>query len=101
MASVAKSENWNSKNRPAAGKRRADRDARRAQFGDRRIHHAVFAEAMHEIAGHLKGAAIDADILAHEEDPLIGFHGLRQRLLDGLRIGQFADGRVHAGIPGV
>jgi hypothetical protein len=56
---------------------------------------------VHEVAGDLKRPAINADVLAHDEDALIGFHGGGQRFLYGLRIGQFADGRVHAGIPGV
>ena len=81
--------------RPQAGHRRADCDARAAKLGDRRVHHAVGAEALDEVARHLEGAAIDADVLAHQEDALVGFHGDRHGLLDGLRIAEFARYRVH------
>ena len=53
--------------RPHAGQRRADRDACSAEFRDRRIHDPLLAEAFDEIAGDLKGAAVDADVLAHQE----------------------------------
>ena len=70
MASVAKSENWNSRTglQPASAAPTATPAC--AEFGDRRVHHPVFAEAVHQIARHLEGAAIDADVLAHEEDAL-------------------------------
>ena len=76
--------------RPHAGHRRTDGDARAAKLGDRRVHHAVGAEALDQIARHLEGAAIDADVLAHQEDALVGFHGDRHGFLDGLRIAQLA-----------
>ena len=81
--------------RPHAGHRRADGDAGTAELGDRRIHDALRAEALDEIARDLKGAAINADILAHQEDALIRLHGNRHGFLDRLGIAQFAGRRVH------
>ena len=76
--------------RLAARQRRANRDARLAQFRDRRVHHAVLAVAVHEVARDLEGAAIDADVLAHQENRRVCVHRLRQRFLDRLGIGQLA-----------
>ena len=76
--------------RPAAGECRTDRHTGLAEFGNRRVHHPVFAIAVHEIARHLEGATIDADVLAHQEDRGIGIHRLGERFLDRLRVGQFA-----------
>ncbi len=76
-----------------------DCDASAAQLRDRRIHHALGAEAFHQIAGDLESAAIDADVLAHEEHALIALHGNGHGFLDGLRVAQFTRGcldlRVH------
>ncbi len=77
--------------RPHAGQRRADRDAGAAEFGDRRVHHPILAEALDEIAGDLEGAAVDADVLAHQEDPVVRLHGDRHRLLNRLGVSEFAD----------
>jgi hypothetical protein len=46
---------------------------------------------MHQIARHLKGAAIDTDVFAHQEHAFIGFHGLRQGFLNGGGKTEFAD----------
>ena len=76
--------------RPHAGQRRADRDAGAAEFRDRRIHDALVAEAFDEIAGHLKGAAVDADILAHQEHALVAFERDGERFADRLGVGELA-----------
>ena len=49
-------------------KGRADADAGKAIFGDRRIDHAPFAELIEQALADLVGALILADLLAHEED---------------------------------
>jgi hypothetical protein len=54
---------------------------------------------MDEIARHLKGAAIDADVFAQQEHARVRLHGLSQRFLDRLGIAQFAERRVHAAMP--
>ena len=76
----------------------AEFDALEAELRKIDPHNPVFAEAVYEIAGHLEGSAIDADVLAHQEDALIAFHRLRKGLLHGLGITQFTDG--HAAYPG-
>ena len=76
--------------RPQAGQRRADRNARAAEFGNGGVHHPLLAVAADEIAGHAEGAAVKADILAHQQNPRIGVHRQRQRLLDRLSVGKLA-----------
>ena len=78
-----------------AGQRRTHGDAGAAQFGNRRVHDTVGTETLDQIAGDLEGAAIDADILAHQEDALILLHGDRHGFLDGLGIAQFTHCDVH------
>ena len=46
---------------------------------------------MDKIAGHLEGAAIDANILAHEDDPLVTCKRDVQRLADCLREGKLSE----------
>src|SRR5690606_12893823 len=76
--------------RPQACYRSADGNAGTAQLGDRRVDHALRPEPLDKGSGYLEGAAIDADVLTHEDDALVRFHGERHRLLDRLRIGEFA-----------
>ena len=66
--------------RPHAGQRRADREPRAAEFGDRRVEHAVGAVALDKVARHLERAAVEADVLAHQEHAGVGVHRQRQRL---------------------
>ena len=80
MASVAKSENWNSKIGRMPVSAAPTATPATAQLGDRRVHHPLGAEALDQVAGHLEGAAIDADVLAHQEDAFVGLHGVRQAL---------------------
>ena len=83
-------ENWSQ-----TRQRRPDRHACPAQFGNRRIHDAIRAKTMHQIPRDLKGTAIDANILPHQNDTVILFHGYGHGLLNGLGIRQFARVRVH------
>ena len=76
--------------RLAAGECGTNGDTGLAELRDRRVHHAVLAIAVHEVARHLEGAAIDADVLTHQEDGRVGIHRLGKRLLDGLRVSELA-----------
>ena len=55
---------------------------------------ALIAEALDEIARHLKCAAVDADVLAHQEHALVALERDGQRFANRLRVGEFA--RAHA-----
>ena len=81
--------------RPHAGEGGTDSDARAAQFRYRRVDHPIGAETLDQIAGDLEGAAIDADILAHQEDAFVHLHGDRHGFLDRLGVAQFTHHRVH------
>jgi len=82
-------------NRLQPGHRGPDCDADTAQFGNRRVHDALIAEAVDQIARDLKRTAIDTNVLAHEHDPLVLGHGDVERLANGFCIGELAaaDGR--------
>jgi len=80
--------------RPHPGQRRPHRNACAAQLGDWRVHYAVLAEPLHQVAGDLECAAVDADVLAHQEHPRVGLQRDCQRLVDRLRVAQLA----HAGL---
>jgi hypothetical protein len=54
------------------------------------IHHPLFAETLDEIACHLKGAAVDADVLAHQEHPLVALERDGERFADRLGVGELA-----------
>ena len=54
--------------RPHAHHRRADGRADDRRLGDRRVDDALLAELGDEAVGHLEGAAVDADVLAEQED---------------------------------
>ena len=68
-------------------KGRADADAGEGIFSDRRVDHAPFAELIEQALGHFVRALILADLLAHEEDAVVGAHllghGVAQRLAHG------------------
>ncbi len=89
--------------RAQPGQRRADRHPRAAQLGDRRVHHPVLAVFLDQVAGHAEGAAVDADILAHQHDALVLAKRDVHRLADRLGIAELAHRRpalrVHAAVP--
>ena len=68
MASVAKSENWNSKigRMPASAAPTATPAPPSSEIGVSITRSAP--KRCDEVARHLEGAAIDADVLAHQED---------------------------------
>ena len=69
------------------GEGRADPDPGEAVFGDRRIDHAGRTELVEQPLGHLVGALIFADLLAHDEHRRVAAHlfghGVAQRLAHG------------------
>ena len=81
--------------RPHSGDGCANGDACTAELGDRHVDHPLGAEALDEVARHLEGATIDADVLAHQEDARIAFQRDGHGFLDGLRIAEFTNGGVH------
>ena len=77
-----KSAYWNSATGREPLHRRADRHADDRLLGDRRVHHALGAEALDEALRDLEGAAVDADVLAEHEDALVALHLFPERLRD-------------------
>src|SRR5258708_7358807 len=60
--------------RPQAHHRGADADAGESQLGDRRVDHAHLSEFLEQAFGHLVGALVDGDFLAHEKDAIVAGH---------------------------
>ena len=63
---------------------------REAVLGDGRVHDALGAELLQEVARDLVGALVLGDLLAHHEDRVVAAHLLRHRVAQGV-----ADGDVH------
>ncbi len=59
---------------PQADDRCADGGADDPRLRQRRVHDAIGAELLDEAIGHLEGAAVDADVLAHQQDALVVAH---------------------------
>ena len=57
--------------RPQTAHRGADAAADDDRLRDRRVAHALVAELLEKAAGDAVGAAVGADVLAHEDDVLI------------------------------
>ena len=72
--------------RPVAAQREPDRGADDAGLGERRVHHAGFAEVLLQPVGDPEHPAQLADVLAHDEHLGVGFQGLAQALVE--RFGQ-------------
>ncbi len=66
------------------GHGRADGRAADGRLGDRRVEHAPLAEFLEQAAGGAVRAAVEADVLTHDEDARVALHllarGLDQRL---------------------
>src|SRR5207249_7539281 len=54
----------------------------------RRVDDAHLAEALQHPLGDLEGAAVDADVLAEDEDALVALHLLPDPLPDRLNVGR-------------
>ncbi len=65
--------------------RGADRRAGERHLGDRRVAHALRPELGEQALRDAHRAAHLGDVLAHDEDVVVGAHRLDQRVADGLR----------------
>src|ERR1700687_3583906 len=74
--------------------RGADPRADNSQFGDRSIADALFAVNGEQSVGDLECAAEVADLLAHDEDPLVAVEFLTQRLVQCFAIGDLRHFRI-------
>ncbi len=70
--------------------RGADADAGEARFGDGRVDDPLVAELVEQALGHLVGALVVADLLAHDEDALVARHLFLDRLADGVAVTDLA-----------
>src|SRR2546426_5124374 len=77
---------------PEPGDRRAHAGAHERRLRDRRVAHAVLAEALAEPARHAEDAADQADVLPHDEDPLVALHLGLERLVERLGHRELAPG---------
>ena len=73
--------------RPQAHHRGAGRAADDRRLRERRVDHAPGAELLLEALRHLERAAVDADVLADQEDALVVLHLLAEAVADRLEVG--------------
>ena len=76
-----------------AAQRHADRGADDAGLGERRVDDAVLAEVLLQAVGDAEDAAELADVLAHEQDLVVGLHGLAQAHVEALGESDLLGGR--------
>src|SRR5208282_1179022 len=76
-----------------SGERGTEGRAYDGRLRDRRVDHALGAEAVDEAVGDFESAAVDADVLAQAEDAWVALHLLPDSLADGFEVG----GEGHAG----
>ena len=72
---------------------RADADAGKALFGDRRVDHALGAELVEQALADLVGALVLGDFLAHQEDIAIAAHLFGHRVAQRFAHGDLASWR--------
>jgi hypothetical protein len=84
-AVIEKFQVMNSMIGPEPDHRGADADAREAGLGDRRVDDPLLAEAREHALGHLVGAVVVPDLLAHQEDGLVALHLLDHGLASASR----------------
>ena len=65
-----------------AVERHADRDADDAGLGERRVDHPLLAELVEESQGDAEDAAARPDVLAQDDDPIVGGHLVVQSVVD-------------------
>ena len=75
------------RHRPHAHQRRAGRAGDDRRLRERHVEHAPRAELLLEAQRHLEGAAVDADVLAEDEDALVAAHLLPEAVGDRLEVG--------------
>ena len=71
-----------------------------ADSRDRRVDDALRAEPLEQAGGDPKRAAVDADVLAQDEDPLVALHLLPERVVDRLDVRVPARARHQRGSAG-
>ncbi len=87
--------------RTHAAQGRADAGADEAGFGQRGVADALGAELLQQAHAHREAATVAADVLAHEEHPLVAGHRLANRLPHRLAIRHLLDvNGGHEGSPG-
>jgi hypothetical protein len=64
-----------------------DRRADDPRLGERRVHHPFGTELLDEAVGDLERAAVDADVLAHEQDAVVPAHLGAQTVGDRAQVG--------------
>ena len=68
--------------------RRANARAHHGGLADGRVDHPVFAELLQHARGDFEGAAIDANVLAHDENGRVALHLFPKALADGFQISE-------------
>jgi hypothetical protein len=56
-------------------------------FGNGCVQHPLFTEFFHQPTGDLEGPVVEPDVLAEEEDVLVAFHLLPERLVESVAHG--------------
>ncbi len=79
--------------RAQAHHRRSDGRSDNRGLGDGRVDDAILAELAEQAVGYLEGAAVNADVLAQQEDAVVALHLLQDALADRLHIGRQRLGR--------
>ena len=75
-------------------RRHADAEPADQELGERRVDHPFRAEALLQTDGGAEDAAVDADVLAENDDVGILVHGAGERQIDGLDQGELRHRRL-------
>ncbi len=78
-----------------AGHRGSDPGAHERRLRERRVADPVGAELVQKPFADAEAAAVPADVLSHEEHPVVLSHGLADRLPHGLPVRQVSGGDGH------
>jgi hypothetical protein len=74
------------RHRPQPHEAGADGRADNGAFGNGRIHDALLAEVLEESRGHFECAAVNADVLAQQEDVGVALHFFPHPLADSFQV---------------
>ena len=80
------------RHRTEAAHRQPDRGADDAALREGRVDHAVRAEPLLQSFGDAEDAAVEADVLAEQDDAVILLHFLHEREVDRLNEGEVGHG---------
>ena len=81
-----------------AAERGADPRADEARLGERRVPDALGAELVEQAEADGEGPAVAADVLAHQEDPLVGRECMTQGSAHGLAVGELDSAHPATGV---